>query len=415
MLFLSNSHVWLALVWKPALAQTVLGATDERTGNTSSSLSSGELFEAFQRLNAESDALAQAWDTHWSHALNGPLYAAMSYAGIVCAVATLLFFMMQWGKDLNEGNLARPLSELVWPILVAILLTPTPSFNVDVSNASVSYGWNGMARITQQVRILFDRADAFILSVPGILPVDAQTGSLLTNRSAYKQAEAVVTAHGLIQAQISKCFSMSGREQKNCLTQAIKASQDLLIAYQDVYQPIKWMDNRSKDLGDLQDIVDSKLPSDDSSDATPGDSSQQQQSLSPTDLPFWAVGNPQAGVQQFFKGAQMGFLQLLEIGRLGTSLLGPIALGCSLLPVPIASKMLTTWFAGLCALSFAKICYAIIIGMAASVLLQSAPQDPSWYSTFSTVFAPLLAIGLATGGGMALFNALSTAASPFYR
>lgn len=415
MLFPSNSYNLLALLWKPLLAQTVLGVTDERTGNTSSGISSGELFEAFDRLNAESDALVKAWDIHWSHALNGPLYAAMSYAGIVCAVATLLFFMMQWGKDLNEGNLARPLSELVWPILVAILLTPTPGFSVNVSNASFSYGWNGMARITQQVRFLFDRADALILSVPGILPMDTQTGALLTNRSAYKHAEAVSTSHGLIQAQISKCFSMAGREQRNCLTEAISASKELLKAYQDVYQPIQWMQNRSKDLDDLQNIVNNKLPSADSGDATPSDSSDQTQSLSPTDLPFWAVGNPQAGVQQFFKGAQMGFLQLLEIGRLGTSLLGPIALGCSLLPVPIASKMLTTWFAGLCALSFAKICYAIIIGMAASVLLQSAPQDPSWYSTFSTVFAPLLAIGLATGGGMALFNALSTAASPFYR
>jgi len=414
MLFLFTSHPWLVLPWNPLLAQASLGAAEDRADDTASGLSSGELFEMFQQLNTESEALAQAWDQHWMYALNGPVYMAMSYAGIVCAVSTLLFFMMQWAKDLNEGNLARPLSELVWPILVAVLLTPTPSVSVDLGSASASYGWNGMARITQQVRLVFDRGDTLMLNVPGMLPPDPQTGRFLTNRDAYRQAEAVATAHGLIQAEIAKCFSASGKEQRACLTEAIEASEGLLETYQRIYQPIKWMQNRIQDLEDLQELVDNKLPSED----TPKDSkdpSERQPSLSPADLPFWAVGNPQSNVKQFFNSAQMGFLQILEIGRVGTSILGPVALGCSLLPVPIANKMVLTWFSGLCALSFAKICYGIILGMAASVLLQSAPQDPSWYTTFSTVFAPLLAIGLATGGGMALFNALSTAASPFYR
>jgi len=49
------------------------------------------------------------------------------------------------------------------------------------------------------------------------------------------------------------------------------------------------------------------------------------------------------------------------------------------------------------------------------VLIQSAPVDTTWFYTFLTFLAPLIAVGLATGGGLALNGALNQAASPLIR
>lgn len=370
----------------------------------------------------EAQRIGEVWEQHWAYALNGPLYAAMSYAGIICAVGTLLFFMMQWGKDLNEGNLSRPLSELIWPVLVAILLTPSPfSVNVSLLNGDASYGWNGLARVTQQVRSLFSRAEVMILNVPGLLPVDVnlQSGSVSppTSRSVFQDANAITSSQAIIQSYISKCFGSSGKEQMACLDSSIKESINLLETYQDVYErPIKWMVERSQELEELNKNLVSMYQQ----KSVPVGSSQSSDSiegkrLSPSDFPVWMIGKSQSEIRQLLQGGSMGFRQMLEIAFLGTALVGPIALGCSLLPVPIANKTITTWFSGFCAIGFTKITYAIIVGIASSVLIQSAPVDTTWFYTFLTFLAPLIAVGLATGGGLALSGALNQAASPLIR
>lgn len=419
----------LGLIITPLLGQTPIPGTGE-SGNTTDAVSSSPQIEgSLQLAQQEAQRIGEAWDQHWTYALNGPLYAAMSYAGIICAVGTLLFFMMQWAKDLNEGNLSRPLSELIWPILVAILLTPSP-FNVNVSllNGDASYGWNGLARVTQQVRSLFSRAEVMILNVPGLLPVDInfQSGGLSapTTRSAFQDANAITSAQAMIQSYISKCFEASGQAQMQCLEGSINASIDLLRAYQKVYKrPIKWMADRQKELeelnGKLADMYQQKpvyTNSGQISDSSGTNSgSIEGKQLLPSDFPIWMVGDPKSEIRQLLQGGAMGFRQMLEIAFLGTALVGPIALGCSLLPVPIANKTIATWFSGFCAIGFTKITYAIIVGIASSVLIQSAPVDTTWFYTFLTFLAPLIAVGLATGGGLALNGALNQAASPLIR
>jgi hypothetical protein len=437
----------LALTAMPLLAQQAPAPAPGVPGDDigfDNSTSTSPIEESLRQAGQEAAKIGEAWDQHWLYALNGPIYIAMSYAGTVCAVMTLLFFMMQWAKDWNEGNITRPLGELIWPLLVAILLTPAPlNIGLNVFNGSVSYGWNGLAKVTQQVRFLFNRAEVLILNAPGFLPVELNlpdgtssiqspntnfslNGSSVsvsapTIRSAFQDANAITSAQAMIQSYVNKCFSYAGQQQQECFNNSINASVQLLDTYQRVYgREIKWMIDRAEELEKVQRGLAGKYGSNQEQSASAADAEQPQPTasnvqLTAIDFPAWMVGDPKADIRQLLQGGAMGFRQMLEIAFLGTALVAPIALGCSLLPVPAASKTITTWFAGFCAIGFTKITYAIIVGIASSVMIQAAPVDTTWFYTFLTFLAPLIATGLATGGGLALNSALSQAASPLVR
>ncbi|MEL6326901.1 MAG: hypothetical protein AAFQ61_08360, partial [Cyanobacteria bacterium J06626_23] len=62
------------------------------------------------------------------------------------------------------------------------------------------------------------------------------------------------------------------------------------------------------------------------------------------------------------------------------------------------------WLTGFLSLGFAQICYNIIVGLAAVVILNANIYDTNGFLVLIAILAPALALGLATGGGMAIFN-----------
>ena len=96
----------------------------------SQSIITAERFDELIEQSADNFSGVQtSWDEMWdflftaSGAIGGltSLYGILSIAGQILAVGTLLFFMLQWFKDINEGNISRPISELLWPLLAAFL------------------------------------------------------------------------------------------------------------------------------------------------------------------------------------------------------------------------------------------------------------------------------------------------------
>ncbi|MCF4966991.1 hypothetical protein CV014_07575, partial [Nostoc sp. CMAA1605] len=71
--------------------------------------------------------LAESWDNQWLDLLqnntSNNLYGALTNLGIFFAVGTLLFFMIQWLKDVIHSEYSRPISALVWPFIVVVLLS----------------------------------------------------------------------------------------------------------------------------------------------------------------------------------------------------------------------------------------------------------------------------------------------------
>ena len=119
----------------------------------------------------------------------------------------------------------------------------------------------------------------------------------------------------------------------------------------------------------------------------------------------------------FFAGLQWAFVNGVEVALLLTALFAPIALGFSMLPS--TGPTIFAWFSGYVALFLTQLGYVMIIGFAANIiaLTEQAGQPVGATITdvafvlFLSVVAPIMAMAIAGGGGIALFNSISRSAT----
>jgi hypothetical protein len=101
----------------------------------------------------------------------------------------------------------------------------------------------------------------------------------------------------------------------------------------------------------------------------------------------------------------VAFQWLVEVTLILTGLLGPIAVGLSLLPV--TQKAIFTWLIAFYSVGLCQLCYNLLIAMLA-VLQNEVPSANRLVFTVSIgLLAPILSIVLASGGGTATFSSLA--------
>jgi hypothetical protein len=115
----------------------------------------------------------------------------------------------------------------------------------------------------------------------------------------------------------------------------------------------------------------------------------------------------QALAQQFLKGWQWAFANMLELAMLLTGLIGPIAVAGSV--VPLQGRPLWAWLVGFFSLGMAKFSYNVIVGLAATVIVAADAQTQGDFGFLLLigVLAPILALAIAGGAGMAVFRGVS--------
>jgi len=128
------------------------------------------------------------------------------------------------------------------------------------------------------------------------------------------------------------------------------------------------------------------------------------------------IGNTvQTSIKNFLVSLQYAFQNLIEATMLLIAVLGPLAVGSSLLPV--AGKPIFLWLTGFLSAGIAKLSFNIIAIITASVIVNGPAQDPNanpdlmWFMIFLGVLAPLLSLVLAGLGAVAVFNGISNAAT----
>ena len=98
----------------------------------------------------------------------------------------------------------------------------------------------------------------------------------------------------------------------------------------------------------------------------------------------------------------------LELALLLTALMGPLAVGGSLLPV--GSRAIVGWLTGFFTVALAKLSFNIILGLAGQLIATAEASQPMIFLAFIGIVAPFLATGIAAGGGMAVLTQLTNGA-----
>ncbi len=327
--------------------------------------------------------IAEAWDLVWHKVLlfydpntvtlslaAQNLYSHLCYVGLVFASGLLIFYAVKQFKELKEGNFEQYFLGLFSPLLVVILL----------SNSGFL-----LADITYDLRSFINEINL------GVLDSTVEGVNL---DEAYREFRENVAFDSLIPNLLSQCQDLTGQELIECFSTAATQSSSLNPDKTSQTQRTVHHANPWSVLGVPDDV-------DENASVQLVDPNYYNQAMYTT-----MTENAAFIVLNSF---QSGYQQLLEGSLLLTGLIGPIAVGGSLL-FNGTSTYLIAWLTGFFSIGFAKLAFNIVAGLAAVAATIAGPSDPLPLATITGFFAPVLSAALATGGGLAVWQGMTGAA-----
>ena len=294
---------------------------------------------------AASEAVAQSMDKLWNDVLGGGLYGAIANLGIFFAVGTLLIFMVQWTREMVDGDNSKAFSEIIWPLVVIVLLT---------NNAKL------LSDATLGLRAIINQTNQTLLET---------TSASIQLQEAYQRVMLKNGKSEAIRTLITQCNAIADpTQQTECLQNAQKQAQQIESQ----------IDNNDSNF--LEGIND-----------------------------FFNTNIFQLTVRGLLLAFSIAFQWIIEVSMLLTALLGPLAVGGSLLPV--GNKAIFAWLTGFFSVGMVKLCFNIISGLVATLVLNADNNDPMIFAFAIGILAPILSVVLAAGGGMAVLRSFSSIAS----
>jgi hypothetical protein len=321
---------------------------------------------------ATARSMAEGWDNQWLDLLqnntSNNLYGALTNLGVFFAVGTLLFFMVQWLKDVIYSEYSRPISGLIWPFIVVVLLS-------NAGNGSI------LSTLTLGVRNFINTVNQQVVTT-----ADAE--------QSYQQALNMSLAEEVAGSLLRPCQSLTGEQQTQCFAKASDQIDNLWREYRNLYGNRIWIQRLENQ------VISLKFGTGNISDTS-----------------FNALlGNTaQTSIKSFLISLQYAFQNLIEATMLLVAALGPLAVGASLLPG--AGKPIFAWLTGFFSAGIAKISFNIIAAVTAAVIINGPAENPNanpdlmWFIIFLGILAPLLSLVVAGAGGFAVFSAISNTAA----
>lgn len=315
------------------------------------------------------NSVAESWNSTWQDVLGlsgapggATLYSVLCWIGTVFAVGTLIFLVIELYKDLNDGKPAAFVA-LIWPLFVALLLA---------NNGDL------LAKVTLALREIINQANSQAIAI-------TMAGVKLDE--LYQEANGNIGLQVMISNTMRACQSLTGEAQLQCINQAVAQSQDIVNNYKAVFGDKSWLDN-------VQGFLD----------GITGTISGGEIDIGVFGLlkPLWM---PIAVSILYWM--QIAYQNLLEASLVITALLGPIAVGGSLLPY--GPRGIFAWLTGFFSVGFARLCFNIIVGLTSVVATSSEGGDPFWFALFAGLLAPILASSLASGAGLMVWTSISGA------
>lgn len=317
--------------------------------------------------------IGDIYSLYWTQLFTSELYTQITGLALIFAVGALVLFMMRFAyMAVHEDDYREPLRMLVWPLIVVALL----------SNQGSLLGIS-----TRSVRDVINRTNEQVLQVSmlNVTLEEAIRGAI---------AKGVVVAE--VDAQVQQCQSLLGEAQIQCLEMAYEQIEATVGDFKQ-----HWLVTATGIAGSVFPQIDMTLQmvrgaiDAYNTDGNVGD-------ILPGAFGGLIGSQSRAVIHAFLMAFQWAFVNLIQISLLLTALMGPFAVAASLLP--FGGKPIFAWITGFLSLGFAQMAYNIIVGMCAVVIMNANTFDTNGFLVLIALLAPALALGLASGGGLAIFN-----------
>jgi hypothetical protein len=320
--------------------------------------------------SAVSQKVAESWDQTWSIALSGGLYTALNNFGIFIAVACMTLWLLNFARKWIEEEASTPwvFTELIYPVLVVVLL---------------SGGGNNLAQLSQGMR---DALNFF----------NEQTIQVVANRMDLEKTMTELADYASVNAYIgnvrSQCNTITDNAKlSECLKLQNEALQGVLSVYRSKYGATLYTKR-------IEDQINTAR-------RDPGEALQSG-AISTVNIALSPLVSLVTLVMVALQGA---FQHLIEVSMLLTAVMAPLAVGASLLP--FGAKPIFAWFTAFWSLGLCKLSYNVICGLTAIAIYKTGSTETLVSAIFFGVLSPILAIAMASGGGMAIFNGILAASA----
>ncbi|KYC34641.1 hypothetical protein WA1_50455 [Scytonema hofmannii PCC 7110] len=320
--------------------------------------------------------VAEGFNELWQETLNGNLYGSMCKVGQFFALATLALYMVELGKSWINQEDMKALSSWIWPIIVVGLLT---------NNGALLR--TGTLSIRNYINIVNN----------DVLEFTAAGANL---EVAFNRAVGNIALQQQVGAAQERCRSIQGNTQDviTCLQQA---EAELQTSAPDLFKGSapdsgSWEFNPLKSLSDAKDALEN---------LSPGQVLEKVGNSITSTIGSMITGFVAVILLALNNAYQWG----IEFTMLLTALLGPLAIGGSLLPFGI--KPIFAWLTGYFTVGMAKLCFNIIIGLCGQLIADSEQNQPMIFLLFVGLVSPILASALAAGGGLAVWTGLGKVTS----
>lgn len=331
--------------------------------------------DAFEIVSSSIDlarSTSEAWNGLWINILqplDSGLWIGLVRLGLTLAAGSIVFLTLTSGREIVEKqSWSELMAMFVWPVVITLFLGGNGNLLSQTVTFARNFGYQQVQKVLQ-----------------------AQLGEL-----TFKNAIAKVTISNIAKQQIenvySECRGKVGQELIECweskqaqVQQIVKRAEEQSKGpLEPLRQFADFLVDRSV-IGTARDAV--RLTTD------PGGVFRE------TAIPI---------IRFILYSLQWAFVNILEAALLLTALFSPIAMGMSLLP--LQGRPIWAWTTGFLSLFGIQLGYNIIVGLAAVVLVNSGAELASdvAFLFFLSIFAPILAVLIAGGGGIALYNGISS-------
>lgn len=345
--------------------------------------------------------IKEEWDPIWNSVLNSFVFDRLVDLGLTIAGVSIAIWAIRTFRMLVDGQFVAGFSQVIYPTLVVILLS---------NNGFV------LKNLTLYQRSVVNYVNDTVLESMNVT-LTAGPGSGQTYNISQIAGSAVVyqEAKNRLMSEFNRCTQIAGEEKNRCFNRVFNdyepgvvyqaASQarkpftiQEAVAYGQVY------DQLNEAYQELKDKPDEKWKE-------------------------WWYGIANTPAMKLLRGGdlveiiysviadiltivQLAVANLFELCMLLTALLGPIALGGSLVTgggTPLGP--LLGWMVGFWSIGIARVCLTLAQGMGLMVYAVKGPSFMGPLGIIMAILAPLISFALASGGGLAVFSSILSAGS----
>ncbi|MGF1480393.1 MAG: hypothetical protein ACFB4I_13025 [Cyanophyceae cyanobacterium] len=362
-----------------------------------------DLSDQFAEDVTVAEKVKESFDGLWDVALSPTsfVYSSLSDIGLLLAVVTVTVFIVRWGRELLESGISsKSFGEIIWPLVVAVFLSNNGQILASTTRAMQNY-------VQEQEETIVNGAflDVFIgetlesafRQLVGITTVPLGIGSILAQCTSHENPAFCLSGPPVYEGEEIERFESGALQQAICaLNPYVESGENPKLA------------QLSKELEKEQEKLHSILKNE-----VPGSSDEEDTFTVgiPPEIYKLMSASEDSGLMQFFMGSGAAFVWLTELALFITALLGPLALGLSLLPV--GGKAVFAWLTGFLSVAFAKLFYFILTGLSSIVVLDAIQDvsltdfvDSILVGIFVGALAPLLSLAVCVSGGRAVFQSL---------